>query len=163
MNKDARNKKLPQNTVLSSSVIVQGDDRGHHGEIMSHIGNIDEQGIVNLPEWPSIQMLFQPDANPTVSLYVFQVDNFLLDSLLGEGFVVMARLFIFELEELFCTNPVRIFLLNLSMIIIATFPVESISRCQVGCSQYGSDGQSIKFTNHGAHFIWKIVVLVFMT
>lgn len=49
MNKDTRNKKVPQSKVLSSSVIVQGDDRGHHGEIMSHIGNIDEQGIVNLP------------------------------------------------------------------------------------------------------------------
>lgn len=95
-------------------------------------------------------MLFQPDANPTVSLYVFQVDNFLLDALLGEGFVVMARLFHFEIEELFRTNPVRIFLLNLSLITIATFLAESIPRCQVGCSQYGSDGQSIKFTNHGA-------------
>mgnify|MGYP000108528300 CR=1 FL=1 len=95
-------------------------------------------------------MLFQPDANPTVSLYVFQVDNFLLDALLGEDFVVMARLLLFEIEELFCTNPVRIFLLNLSLIIVAAFLAESIPRYQVGCSQYDSNGQSIKFTNHGA-------------
>lgn len=42
VNKDIKNRKAPSKQ-LPASVIVQGDERGQHGEILSHIENIDEQ------------------------------------------------------------------------------------------------------------------------
>lgn len=67
VNKDTRNKKVPQSKVLSSSVIVQGDDRGHHGEIMSHIGNIDEQGGEDEHSISSQSLVYSQDDHTIVT------------------------------------------------------------------------------------------------
>ena len=45
VNKDKRNKKAPSKS-LPTSVIVQGDERAHQGEMLPHIENIDETGTV---------------------------------------------------------------------------------------------------------------------